>query len=304
MAKNVLVSICLLCYNHENYITDCLESIMDQTWENMELIIWHNKSADRTGSKVRQYLPRLKERFERVVFIDNPENAGIARAVNGMIELARGTYIKEFSGDDMMLPNCIKAGVSYLEEHTEDILCYSNGYLVKETDRYQKRGGGRNRIYIQKWNRLSPRMVFEKTLLEGNCIIPIGLMIRKEAFDLYGKYDENIGYEDTEYFLRLSLHNETFGYIDECLVLYRRGDSSITNFTTRDGSRKQRFMMLEEKKVMSKYMKYLKKDTQRYRCLENYYNRNLMLALKYMRYGMALQIFYKMKKQHIKVTLK
>lgn len=76
MTDKTLVSIGLLVYNHEAYIEDCLNSILQQDYFNMELIILDDASTDRSREIIHAYYEKLKKKFQRVVLIYHKKNTG------------------------------------------------------------------------------------------------------------------------------------------------------------------------------------------------------------------------------------
>jgi len=92
MKNEPLVTISTPCYNHEKYLPDYFESIISQTYENIELIIIDNASQDNSQKIIENYLPKLKK-FARVVYIPRNKNAGLVKNCNEGLDLARGKYI-------------------------------------------------------------------------------------------------------------------------------------------------------------------------------------------------------------------
>ena len=99
MAKEVLISVIVPVYNAEQYLAECLDSVLEQTYKNLEIILINDGSRDASGEICRQY----RERDDRIILIEQ-ENAGVSVARNRGIEQASGEYLMFVDADDMIAP--------------------------------------------------------------------------------------------------------------------------------------------------------------------------------------------------------
>ncbi len=282
MESNPLVTLGIVCYNHEKYLSDCFKSVLKQDYQNLEVIINDDCSRDSSVSVIESYVLRLKERFINVKFIKNSRNQGVCKSVNNVIRNSKGKYIKLLASDDIMLPNCISALVGFMNVNKDKLICFSNGYIIDDKYRYGDRLGYRK---INRDNFNLDRVDLFERLMRGNFINTVGVLIDRSIFQKYGLFDETLGYEDHEMWLRLSRY-ESFGYINQCLIGYRRAETSLTNINTKNGKRKLLFMLQSEKDVIKKYLKYIKKEKRKY-YISAYYNRGLRGLLNYHYYYMS-----------------
>ena len=103
-----LVSIVLLTYNHERYIGDCLQSILEQDYGKIELLMLDDASKDKTVAIIESYFEALREKCDYVLFIKNKKNKGnIPFNMNRLLKKSRGSYCKMLGGDDILEHNCI-----------------------------------------------------------------------------------------------------------------------------------------------------------------------------------------------------
>ena len=130
--NNKLVSVLIPSYNHEKYVGDCLESVLAQTYSNIEVIICDDKSKDNTYEVIERYRQRLEEKFSRICIIENDNNLGIVKNCNKLISLAKGDYYKLLASDDMLRPTGIEKLVHFMENHKEHNIVYS--YCDKISD--------------------------------------------------------------------------------------------------------------------------------------------------------------------------
>lgn len=129
MINEPLVTISTSCYNHEKYLPDYFESVNSQTYKNIELIIIDDASKDNSQKIIENYLPELKKRFTRVVYIPRNKNVGLVRNCNEGLDLAQGEYIIGFASDDIMLSTRVEENVKFLEEHKDYGMIYSDAYI-------------------------------------------------------------------------------------------------------------------------------------------------------------------------------
>jgi glycosyltransferase involved in cell wall biosynthesis len=120
------VSIGLPVYNGEDFIREAIESILGQTYSNLELIISDNASTDRTGKICEMYATR----DERVRYIKHPENRGLTANFNYVFEQSGGKYFKWAAHDDVYHPDFIDRCVRVLEEDSSVILCYARTFEI------------------------------------------------------------------------------------------------------------------------------------------------------------------------------
>ncbi|MDW8464042.1 MAG: glycosyltransferase family 2 protein [Geminocystis sp.] len=132
MAKGCLISIITPTYNHEDFIEDCIESVLLQTYDNWEMIIVDDASTDRTPEIVSEYAQKDK----RIKFIRHKENYGpfnLDRTYNEALELAKGEWIAILEGDDVWLPYKLERQVQVIRELPEDVVVLGGvgGYILQ-----------------------------------------------------------------------------------------------------------------------------------------------------------------------------
>ena len=248
---NALISILIPSYNHEKYVDSCIDSILGQTYENIEIIIIDDCSEDKNYDRILARKDELEKRFCRVIIKRNAENKGVSRTLNLALAEASGQYIKLLASDDMLLPNALKNMKEFLEKRPEISLAFSNAAIVNENKRSVDLGEEPN-LFYKKRPDFRPNL-FER-LYRGNCIAAPCALYRADVFIRLGGFDENIAIEDWEYMLRMAVNGYRIAYMDEVLVLYRRSETSVTNYEhSQNAERKFNFMMENELKILEKY---------------------------------------------------
>lgn len=208
-----MVSVIMPAFNTEKYISQAIESVLDQTYQDVELIIVNDGSTDMTEKVIQKYLNRISYIFQT--------NKGIAAARNIGIRASRGEYIAFLDSDDIWLPEKLKLQVNYLSTHLDTDLVYAdyatfdNGGILEENFAFARQ---------------VPRpigYIFQELLLK--CLIFTStVMLKRKVLEKTGLFDERflIG-EDYDLWLRISAEHK-IGYITEVVSKYRRHPSSIT----------------------------------------------------------------------------
>lgn len=246
---NNLVSIIIISYNQAKFIDDCMQSVLGQTYSNMEILYMDDDSGDGSYEKAEQYRKLLQKKFERVEFIHNKENQGVVKNLNKLLSRCQGKYIMSVAADDFILSTGIEDMVRYLEEHEEAAIVYTNGIFGDENTCYDidKSYEGFKRLYSQ----IPPcgRNLFEQ-LYERDFIMAPTVMMRKKTYDEVGPYDESLEVEDWDYFVRVALYGY-IGYLNKCTVMYRVLSTSFSHSATpsrRIVMKKNELLLLEKYK--------------------------------------------------------
>lgn len=294
---DLLVSIGLLTYNHEKYISNALEGLLSQEYERIELIILDDASNDNTSLIIEQYMQRLKEKFIRVTYIRNEKNSGnIPRNCNHMMRLAKGELYYAISGDDILLPFGISLLQKALVNHPECIAVHANMIQVQDTYNLEEKIDMTNPIWKNKKSGVEEENLFYR-LMYRNCIAAPTVMIRKETFAKYGYHNEEIDYEDYEYWLRIS-RKEKFYYLETPVVLYRISETSVTNFGAKDSCKRLWTAMISDFQSKKLYIEQLSKDESA-ECWRLYYTNYVKLCEQYQYQEGLIWLENKRKELHI-----
>lgn len=122
--NDIQVSVCVVTYNHENYIAECLESLVtQQTSFKFEIIVGEDCSKDSTRAIVQQYAEKYPD---LIVPLFYEKNVGAVENVKQVYKKARGKYIAHIDGDDMALPNKLQKQFTKLEENLDCSICAHN----------------------------------------------------------------------------------------------------------------------------------------------------------------------------------
>lgn len=241
IGKLPLVSVCIPAYNHEKYIAECIESVINQDYKNLELIIINDGSKDKTHDVIRSYEQKCKERFVRFEY-RNRENRGLCATLNEIVEWCRGKYFTACASDDMMIFNKISLLVDKLEKSSEQyVVAFGDAifmddksnevYIDRKTKEYATKEKGYkfflDYFTVGKEFNYKDKKNFGsyKTLLAGNYLPAMSYVIKLEKIKEVGAWTSGNTVEDWEMWLKLSKKYK-FTYIDKPVALYRWHESN------------------------------------------------------------------------------
>lgn len=208
------VSVIIPCYNRGTFIAETIESVLNQSYQNIELVVVDDGCTDNSREVLEQY-------GERIRILDHPGrvNKGQSAALNLGLESCDGEYIAILDSDDLFAPEKIEVQVNFLQEHTQFGLVYSNGMNINSE--------GKQTYAIFPPTHRSPVGPAE-VLMDCFINLPSNALVRKSVFDIAGGFDESLrAAQDHDMVVRL-LEIAPAGYLDKCLWSYRRHEDSIS----------------------------------------------------------------------------
>lgn len=250
-----LVSILIPSFNHEEYISDCLESILDLTYPRIEVLISDDCSKDGTMEIINSYKERMEKRAERLIINQNQNNMGVCKNVNLIWKLAKGDYYKFIASDDILLPDSVSKLVDYMESHKICNFVHANAFAIEAGIHYPLQKADYTVLHSDK-NMDGTNLT--NRLLICNTIVAPSVMVSKQTKDKYGYYDEQLGFEDWEYWLRVSVGG-TIGYLDEVVAGYRILENSLSRYGSEEYDKRKKYLFTVIK-IFSRYSKFANKD--------------------------------------------
>lgn len=205
-----LVSIVALCYNHGAYLEEALNSIVNQSYANIQLIIVDDCSSDDSVQLIQNWMDKNKM---DCLFLPHKKNKGLCGSLNHGLKYVKGAYYQFLACDDVMLPEKIEKQVEVLEANPNLAVVHSNGYNINEHGVIGKK------LHSEPLFTGKSEVVF-KALLSENRISAPAVLIRTKMLPEAPVYDENSIFEDWALWLKLA-ENYDFHYINEPLVYYR-----------------------------------------------------------------------------------
>ena len=215
----VKVSIIIAAYNIEKYIEKCLESVVNQTFKNLEIIVVNDGSTDSTLEKIESF-----KRIDKRIVLVNQENKGLIEARKSGFRVSNGEYILFIDGDDWLDLKAIEILYQVSENDKYDIIQY--GYLIAYEDGSFKDG------WNSKKEKVFSNDQFLETILKGKINHSIWCKFIKREYILINNivFPSNISYgEDLGLTISLSVHKPKVYNINKCLYYYYKRDTSLTN---------------------------------------------------------------------------
>jgi glycosyltransferase involved in cell wall biosynthesis len=212
-----VISVLLPVYNGELYLAESIDSILNQTWTDFELIIINDGSQDGSSDIIKGYVDQRIRYYEH-------ENIGLAATLNRGIDLSAGTFIARQDHDDLSKPERLAKQVDYLEAHPECALLGTWADIWKDDQ-----ASGR---FLQH---PTDSALINLELLLTNPFVHSSVMMRKECLQNVGGYAVDPSRqppEDYELWSRLARRHEVAN-IPESLVIYREVVGSISRSTDR-----------------------------------------------------------------------
>jgi len=217
--QQLLVSVVVVTYNSSKYVEETLESIKNQTYPNIELIVTDDCSTDSTVDIVMNWEEKNKNRFRRVEIVTSPKNTGIAPNCNRGLKRSRGDWVKLIAGDDQLLPECISSNVDFSKKNKEAKVFFSRMQI-------QKNGEILKSSYPLDWQLEFFRYTAEKQaklLLEKNYVwLAPAVFISRIINDAPVRFDEKYPFcEDHPLWLKLTRSGIKLNYFEKSTVIYR-----------------------------------------------------------------------------------
>jgi glycosyltransferase involved in cell wall biosynthesis len=214
-----LVSVICLSFNQKNYVEEALQSILNQTYENIEIIVVDDASTDGTADVIQHFVFR----HPAIQFIRLTENTGNCKAFNKGLKVARGEFIIDLAADDILLSNRVEQGVAALTTVGSNYgVNFSDAELIDE------KGLRLNKHSDRFPHTTIPQGNLYRSIIERYFICPPTMMFRKAVIDSLGGYDETLAYEDFDFFVRAS-REYFFCYTPTVLVKRRLLNTSMSN---------------------------------------------------------------------------
>lgn len=216
------VSVIVPVYNVEKYLEECLDSIINQTLEDIEIICVDDKSADNSLNILKRY----KEKDTRIKIIEHNANKGLGSTRNTALDVARGEYIMFVDSDDWLEPEACEEAYSKIKSSNCDFVCFNStkvymdkrkkvlymSSLYKVATNVNKQIINLNELKVpffnscEVWNKIYDRKFIENNHLRFT--------------------NEKIFAEDVLFFIQIVLSNGTFTLLNKSLYNYRMHDNN------------------------------------------------------------------------------
>ncbi|KAB1070552.1 glycosyltransferase [Methylobacterium planeticum] len=217
------VSVLVKSYNHAPYVAQTIRSILDQSFQDFEIVVTDDASSDATAAIVRSFDD------SRIHLAVLPENRGISGAMNATIARARGRYLAILNSDDWALPGRLASQAAFLDANPEVSIVFGMPLAVDE--------GGTPTVPFNDFRAplrlpdFSRRAWLRQFFFHGNCLCAPTAMIRREAYEQVGAYDPRLtNYQDLDMWIRMLVAGRNIHVLDAALTAFRirAGDANMS----------------------------------------------------------------------------
>lgn len=209
---NPLVTIYITSHNYEDYIADAIESVLSQTYPNIELIIFDDNSSDNSPSVIKEF----KDNDNVNVILSNKKN-GLRKASNECIKSANGEYVLRLDADDILNENCISNMIENIKRAPlKPKFVFSNYFYMDSASEV---------LGVELIHRSNGEYHAHSIPPHGACCL-----ISKDVFETYGYYNETIKRQDGhELWIKILKNKLPFSHIEIPLWYYRKHGESLSS---------------------------------------------------------------------------
>ena len=205
MGNKIKISVIMAVYNtKKEHLVESIKSILNQTYKAFEFII----IDDNSNYDVNSLITRFND--ERIKFIQNEENKGLAGSLNIAIKKSKGEFIARMDSDDISLPRRLEMQLEFMRKNEEVVVLGTQAINIGD------KNGHRNYVYDDN-DKLKSQIFFNSTITHPS------VMLRKNFLDINGiKYDSNFKKaQDFELWYKIIKNNGIIKQLPEVLLLYR-----------------------------------------------------------------------------------
>lgn len=211
------ISVVMPVYNGEKFLRETMDSIFNQTFGDFEFIIINDASKDSTEEIIKSY------EDDRIVYLKNEQNLGVAGSLNRGLETAKGEYIARIDADDIALPSRFEKQADFMDNHPDVGVCGSTVRIFEED------GAERNFVYSETDKSIRVDMLFNSAFAHPS------VMIRRALLEKYGIF-YNLEYEKAEdYRMWYDILKVSKGHnLQEPLLRYRHHQNQVTKTNVKE----------------------------------------------------------------------
>lgn len=218
LTNQPLVSIVIPCYNHGNFVQDSIQSVIDQTYQNIELIIIDDGSKDDSIAKIQELVSKCEERFTRFEFRYRP-NKGLCATLNESLGFCRGDFFSVLASDDLIVKEKIEIQVAYLQKNPKSGGVFGNVQLIN------------NDKYIPIENKKTSQVKkhnFEDVINHNFNLWAPTQLVRLGLVTQVNGFNESVILEDWYMWLKITELGYSLDSMEEAFAFYRRHDSNMS----------------------------------------------------------------------------
>lgn len=248
MPDNPRITVFMPMFNAEKFVSEAVDSILNQTFKDFELLIIDDGSTDRSREIIESYQdPRIR-------LYSNEGNQGLPYTRNRGLELARGKYLAVMDADDISTPYRLAKQLDYMEKHPETVVLASGKDLLTEEDNIHDSYGIKEKLYSFLFYRTSQQiginLIFENIISNSTTMIRLSFLTQHKIH-----YNSQcFVMQDYELWTQIFAQGGEFYLLREALVKYRSNQSNITTRTRKEATEKRRIL---QRMIQKNYLQML-----------------------------------------------
>lgn len=213
-----LVTVICICYNHARFVREALDSVANQTYSNIELIVIDDGSTDGSGKVIKQWIAG----HPKTTLLLNAKNLGYCKTFNKAFTISKGSFCIDLAADDILLPNRIEVGLRVLADAGPEYgVNFSDAEHIGET-------GNFIRLHSDGYpHDTIPSGDIYQHIINRYFICSPTMMFRREVIENLNGYDETLAYEDFDFWVRAS-RKYKFIYSPQVLLKKRSVSNSMS----------------------------------------------------------------------------
>lgn len=248
-----LITVSVVTYNHAPYIKECIDSILEQTWQNLEILVVDDCSTDETVDLVKSY------HDPRINLITKKKNRGVSDSTDVYLRQAAGRYIATICGDDRMAtPFKIERQVEFLKRNEWCSVVFSDIELIDEhgvlLDPQKSPAKQILQVFESGIENQDPKQLLNTFFLKGNVLAGPTMLADMKVFHQFGSFDRRyLQLQDFDMSIRLLINGVGIAVVPEKTVSYRIRDNqmNLSAITNESANR----LIYERAKILEQYWK-------------------------------------------------
>lgn len=216
MSENPAVTVYISSYNHARYLPQTIDSVLTQSFQDLELLILDDGSSDNSHEVLSDYQQRYPDKIHYMWHAGHA-NRGISYSCNVALAKARGTYFTWLGSDDYWLPEKLARQVKFMDEHPQVGLSYTAAHTLSASGELFPAIATQGYIASDAW----------RQFITANPIIASTAMVARHCFEVVGVFAEELVFSDWELWIRLAAKYDV-AFLPEPLAAYRVHGQNIS----------------------------------------------------------------------------
>jgi glycosyltransferase involved in cell wall biosynthesis len=220
-----IISILIPAYNHQHYVLQTLDSILNDSFKDKEIVIIDDGSTDKTDEVIRKWIQKHKN--EILITYKSRENRGLTKTLNELLSLSSGSYLVAIASDDYLLDGGLKSRHEYLKRNPDKYAVFSDCIVVDNDSKKTHNSGLFEYRNANKYNLFTDSGI-QKEFISNFAVPGPVLMVRRDFYKKFGEYNEEMYMEDYDLYLKFAA-KKLIGFLDEKVSAYRIHDTNMSS---------------------------------------------------------------------------